>query len=233
MKAEITLNLIDQCASGGLLLFAGGLDPLVAGPGALLTGLIDVMTKAVPVGNGKAVKMSHSAICMPSRGRAPYIYESTKGGGIPSGPQRSDLAALLAEYAKGHGHAWLFPFMPQFEPDWAAVEAAALHMIALREAGLMPYNVQRLFNDAEQRSLIFDLLAMPAAGIIAYEGARSKGVVCSEEAALLIEAGGVVAKLAAAGIAWMPNVAPPGQPIGNGPVDLGLTPMFLPAVQLL
>jgi len=228
----LTPTLIDQCKPGGVVLFAGGLNPFVAGPGTALTGLIDAMTPGVPVALGRKVKMSHTAVCMPSNGKDPYIYESTISGKI-SGPQRSSLASDLAVYAKGKGHAWLFPFLPQFEPDWASLEATALRMIAEREAGNLPYNVRRLFADAELRSWVFDLIALPADGIIAYLAAHSKGVVCSEMAGLLIQGGGVVPKLTSAGIPWLPNVHPPGQPITDAPADIGLMPMFQPAIQLL
>jgi hypothetical protein len=142
------------------------------------------------------------------------------------------LNGRLSDYSKQGGHAWLLPFLPQFMPDWAAAETAAFQMIALRERGKMPYNVERLFGDAEERSWIFDLVALPAAGIIAYLAAHSKGVVCSELVGLLIQAGGVAPKLTAAGIAWLAAVNPPGQPIGCSPQDIVNVEMFRTPVQL-
>ena len=176
---------------GGVVLFAGGRDPLEAGPGAVLTLLIDAMTK---------FGFSHTALAMPAAGvTAPYIHESTIRDGV-SGPQRSDLNACLAECRKQGGHARLFPFLPQFEPDWADAEAAALQLISEREQGRMPYNVERLFADAEERSWVFDVVALPADGVISYLAAHSKGIVYSEMVGLLAQAGGVVARLTAVGI---------------------------------
>ena len=214
------------------MLFSGGRNPFHAGFGAILTDLIDAMTKFVEVSPDRHVKMSHSAVAMPSNGNAPYIYESTIENGI-SGPRKSDLADTLAGYGKQGGHAWLFPFLPQFRPDWDALEVTAQHMIALRQAGLMPYNVKRLFDDAEERSLIFSLLALPFDGIITYEGAHSRGVVCSEMAGLLLQGGGVPDKCKALGVPWLPNVNPPGQPIGDSPADVGNMPIYYGAIQLV
>lgn len=200
----------------GLVLFRGGKNPLKAGPGAVLTDLIDVITHS---------DNSHSAMLINGK-----LYESTISGGI-SGPQESDPAARLAEYRAEGGHADLYPFQPQFEPDWGAALAGAQKMIALREAGRMPYNVKRLFGDAVDRSLVFDLVALPADGILAYLADHSMGVVCSEMAGTLMVYGGVPAKMAAAGIPFLPNQH--GQPIGCSPQDLANMPIWQPPVTLL
>jgi hypothetical protein len=105
-------------------------------------------------------------------------------------------------------------------------------MVVLRMAGKLPYNVLRLFDDAEQRSWVFDVAALPVDGVIAYLGARSRGLVCSEMVGLMLQAGGVPAKLAAGNIPWMPSVVPPGQVIGCSPADVGDIPMFEEPIQL-
>jgi hypothetical protein len=218
----MTLDLIESCRPGGLVLFAGGRDPFHAGPGAVLSDLIDAVSHS---------QYSHAAVCMPSGGAPPLIYESTIEGGI-SGPQENDLTARVEQYVRQGGHAWLFPFLPQFQPNWDGVASTALAMIAQRKAGKLPYNVRRLFGDAMEMSWVFDLIALPADGIIAYLAAHSKGVVCSEMAGLLMQGGNVPALMAAAQIPWLPNVRPPGQPIGDSPQDLGMLPIYLPTVQL-
>jgi hypothetical protein len=95
----------------GVVLFKGGADPLKAGPGAILTILIDAMTQPVVI-DGHKEKISHSALF-----DGTDLYESTISGGV-SGPQRSVLDERVAEYRGQGGHAWLFPFLPQFAPDW-------------------------------------------------------------------------------------------------------------------
>jgi hypothetical protein len=52
-------------------------------------------------------------------------------------------------------------------------------------------------------------------------------------AGLLIQGGGVVAKLNAAGVPWLPTVNPAGQPIGCSPQNIAVTPMFAAPVQLV
>jgi hypothetical protein len=200
----------------GLVLFQGGKNPFKAGPGAVLTDLIDALTHSDD---------SHTAMQINGK-----LYESTIAGGV-SGPQISDLGQRVTEYSKQGGHAHLLPFLPQFEPDWDAMTAGALQMIALREEGQMPYNVKRLFGDAVQRSIVFDLAALPADGILAYLADHSMGVVCSEMAAFLIQYGLVVPKLTAAGIPWLPHQH--GQPIGCSPQDLANTPAWATPIQLI
>lgn len=199
----------------GLVLFHGGKNPLKAGPGAVLTGLIDAFTRSAD---------SHSGFAVDGK-----LYESTEENGI-SGPQVNDLAARVAGYTKQGGSSHLYQFLPQFEPDWEAVVAGAQKMIALREQGKMPYNVKRLFGDAVQRSLVFDLVCLPADGILEYMAEHSMGVVCSEMAGTLMMYGGTAAKVAAAGIPFLPLQH--GQPIGCAPQDLQNMPIYQPPVTI-
>ena len=206
--------------AGGIVLFEGGTDPLRAGFGAVLSELIKAVTHS---------NYSHSAMLPPNSG---MIFESTIKNGI-SGPQENSLSSTLTEYGNEGGHAWVFNFLPQFAPDWDAVATFQQQLIALRVAGKMPYNVRRLFEDGIKRSWVADVVFLPADGVILYLGDHSKGIVCSEDCGLSCQAGGVVTKLTAAGIPWLPNVAPPNQPIGCSPQDLADMPMFSPPVQLL
>ncbi|HLI84801.1 MAG TPA: hypothetical protein VKV17_12840 [Bryobacteraceae bacterium] len=201
----------------GLVLFSGGRNPFRAGPGFLLTDLIAKITGS---------PWTHSAIKV-----GPGIFESTIKNGV-SGPQYNPFDADLEEYLKEGGRVDVFEFLPQFEPDWDALERAAWQMISLRMQGKLPYNVERLFGDAVQRSPIFDVVALPADGVITYLAAHSKGVVCSEMAAILMEAGGVRGKAVAAGVPWLPNVRPPAQPIGCAPADLAAMALYKPPVGL-
>jgi hypothetical protein len=206
---------------GGVVLFEGGEDPFRAGPeAAALSALIKAFTKS---------KFSHSSV-LPAG--APDIFESTIENGV-SGPQQNNLAGTLASYGKGGGHAWIFNFLPQFTPDWLALTATGQHMIWERAGGKLPYDVKRLFSDAEMRSWVFDVVALPADGVIAYLGAHSKGIVCSEMVGLLLQGGGVESKAASAGVPWFPSIVPAGQPIGCSPQDVVNMPLFLPPVQLL
>lgn len=187
----------------GLMIFQGGKNPLKAGPGAVLTDLIDAFTHSDD---------SHSAIAFGGQ-----LYESTIEKGV-RGPQVNDADERIAEYRHDGGHALLFPFLPQFRPDWEALLAGAEKMIALRKAGKMPYSVKRLFGDAVSRSILFDMVALPADGIISYLSDHDLGVVCSEMAAFLMQYGGVDSKAYLGGVQWLP--AQHGQPIGCAPADL-------------
>jgi hypothetical protein len=226
-KVKVTIDQAAVTAAlqlGGLVLFAGGHDPFRAGFGVVLTDLIDLMSHS---------QYSHSAIAMPARGAAAYIYESTiTSDGKINGPQRADIAGRVADYGKEGGHAWILPFLPPYAPDWNQAEAVALQMVAQRIAGKLPYNVTRLFKDAQEMSTWFDVLTLPEAGLIDWMAEHSKGVVCSEMAGLVCQGGQVDEKAKAAGIAWLPKVKPPGQPIGDTPADLAAMPIHTAPVQM-
>lgn len=214
-------------AAGGFMIFAGGTDPLRAGlEGALLSGAIDLFTHS---------DLSHCGIVPPAPywpENAPWLIESTIWQKI-SGPQYNRLQPRLEQdyQAKG-GHAWLLPFRPQFAPAWPTLWDHAQQMFALVSAGKLHYSVKRLFSDACERSLV--LGDLPMAGLIERLAEKDAGVVCSECAGLLMQAGGVDREAEAAGLLWLPNVEPvAGQPIGCGPVDLRDMPLWLPAEQVL
>lgn len=200
----------------GLVLCSGGKNPFKAGSGAVLTDLIDGITHS---------DASHSAMLIDGN-----WWESTILGGI-SGPQANPQGPRLAEYGAEGGHVLLLPFLPAYEPDWAAVLAGAERLVALRAKGRMPYNVRRLFGDAIERSIACDLAFLPADGILAYLAAHSMGLVCSEMAGTLMMYGGVPAKMRAAGLPFLPHQH--GQAIGCAPADLAAMPIWQNSIPLI
>lgn len=215
-------------ASGGVVLFSGGTNPARAGlVGALLSRLIDKFTNS---------KFSHVAVLPPAQywptPTSPSIIESTIWLGV-SGPQSNSLLSRLqADYASKGGHATYLPFLPQFAPDWKEVGIAAAQMFVLRKQGKLHYSVKHLFADAVDRNPVF--AALPISGVLTQLGEHDRGLVCSECAGLLLQAGGVDKKCAAAGVPWLPNVLPiPGQPIGCAPEDIHEMPIWGGPIALL
>lgn len=226
---NLTPQTLAQLEPGGLVFFAGGRNIFKAGLiGAILSGAIAKIT-------GSPEDLSHVGIVPPlaywsSPGHAALI-ESTEWQGI-SGPQLNDLEQRLSvDYEAKGGHAWFKGFQKQFAPDWPAVWTAALQMFDLVKQRKLHYSVERLLGDAVERDWVFS--ALPFAGILEHLSKSDKGIVCSDCAGLLCQAGGVDEHCKAAGVAWLPKVRPAGQPIGCSPEDLWELPIFGAPVTLL
>lgn len=224
----MTDTQLQALRAGGLAAFQGGSNPFRAGlTGAALSGLIEELTHS---------KLSHVGLVPPAvywpAPSTPCLIESTIWGKT-SGPQCNNLwSRLELDYAAKGGHAWLYPLLPQFAPDWPALWDAAQQLFARVRIGQLHYSVKRLFADATERNLAFAVL--PVAGILAQLGEHDSGLVCSECAGLLLQAGGVDARAKAAGVPWLPKVEPvAGQPIGCAPEDLVEMPLYAAPVTLL
>lgn len=219
--------LLSQLEQGGLMLFAGGTNIFKAGPGALLSLEIEHET---------GQPYSHTAVLFPKSywpsPDQPWIQESTKWQGV-SGPQWNNLSTrLILDYEKAGGHAWLYQFLPPFVPDWSKAWAGAQQLIAAQKAGKLHYSVAHLFGDAVNRDWVFSLL--PIAGILEHVSEDSAGIVCSEDAGMVFQDGGVADKAKAAGIPWLPTAKPiPGQAIGCSPGDLAAMPLYGQRITLL
>lgn len=215
-------------AQGGLVGFQGGANPFQAGlQGSILSRLIELFTGG---------KLSHVGLVLPLRywknGILPAVVESTIWKGV-SGPQINDLTSRLElDYVKAGGHAWFWPFQAALAPDWFLLYAAAIDMCTQVANGKLHYSVKRLFADAVERNLAFSLL--PVSGLLVQLSEHDLGIVCSECAGLLMQAGGVDTKVKNARIPWLPKVEPiAGQAIGCSPEDLRSMPIYAPPVQLL
>lgn len=216
-------------SAGGLVAFSGGTSVRKAGLlGATLSFLIEKITRS---------KLSHVAIVPPAfywHDSQPWILESTIWKGV-SGPQFNPLPARLhADYELKGGHASYLAFQPAFEPNWPDLWAHGQQMIQLQKAGKLHYSVKRLFADAVNRSVVFDAISLPAAGIIERLSQADHGLVCSECAGLLMQGGGVNSKAVARGIPWLPAAVPiAGQPIGCSPQDLEEMPIWATPIPIL
>ena len=212
-------------SNGGVLFFAGGVG-LKAGLGGIVSEAIDLFSESC---------LSHVAIALPdSVARGGWMAESTIWAGV-SGPQFNFIAPRFQEdyLAKG-GRGWLRRFAPGFEPNWPALLAQATLLDGQRIAGKLHYSVKRLFEDACFR--LGSLAYLPPELLIERLGETDKGLVCSEEAAMLLEAGGLREKCEAAGISWLLRSKPtPGCAVGCTPVDcwmLGDAGVMLPGESL-
>jgi hypothetical protein len=204
-------------SSGGILACYGS-TKLRAFPGALLTDIIEKVTKGGP---------SHIATLLPGGSR---IFESTIYQGV-SGPQFNTLADLEADYQDG-GKILLYRFLPEFQPHWDSWFASAQQMNLLRAQGKLCYGYWHLVRDLVAR----DLSGAPGAPAIERLTGSQSGVVCSEAAAIALEAGGLNIACVNSGVAWLPGSKPDaGSPIGCAPSDLIplALPVYMPVVQIL
>lgn len=225
------VSFLSDLDAGGLIGFAGGTNVFKAGPGALLSDAIEHLTHS---------RLSHIGVVPPTQywgtPNDPVVIESTiwpSHAPNVSGPQLNELTPRLTlDYEAHGGHAWFRPVLPQFEPAWEDLWTQAESLFALVKEGKLHYSVERLLGDATERNVFFEVL--PIAGILEHLSEHDHGVVCSECAALLLQAGHMDAKAKAAGVAWLPTVEPvAGQAIGAAPEDLWEMPLWAEPITLL
>lgn len=203
-------------SGGGILACYGSTNIFKVGLGAALSAIIQRVT------NGP----SHIAILDPS-GR---VFQSTIRSG-KNGPQFSTLQDLMSEYSNG-GKIDLYKFLPAFTPHWDSLLESCTQMDDLRKQGKLCYGYWHLVRDLVAR----DLSGLPDAPAIERLTGSQDGVVCSEAAAIAMEAGGIGWACTLGGVPWLPYSKPTaGAPIGCAPADLipPLLPIYQPKVQIV
>ena len=154
-------------------------------------------------------------------GQPIVLFHSSIFQGI-SGPQLSNLSDVLVEY-QGGGHVAVYPFLPQFEPDWTDYWEYVEQLVTLQQQGKLPYAWQHLVGDLFDRAKVLrtalDLITpVPLGSLIRKTAYAASGMVCSECAEGAMSASGVRTKARAAGIDWCPKTG--GRGLGCAPGEL-------------
>jgi hypothetical protein len=162
-----------QIPNGAAAFFWGPTDPLKAGPGAVLSGIIEKVTDGGP---------SHCGY-LTWRSGAPQLFESTIWKDV-DGPQWNAFADRTGEYVNG-GRIVVCPYLPECAPDLGAVEMEAARLIALREAGKCPYAIWHLPADLiEKEKVIRKVLDLGGvehlSELLEKDASKTHGLVCSE-----------------------------------------------------
>ena len=162
-----------QIPNGAAAFFWGLADPLKAGPGAVLSGIIEKVTDGGP---------SHCGYLTFVNG-ALQLFELTIWKGV-DGPQWNAFADRIGDYANG-GRVLVCPYLPECAPDLDAVETEAARLIALRQAGQCPYAIWHLPADLiEKEAAVRRILDCGGiehlAELLEKDATRTHGLVCSE-----------------------------------------------------
>lgn len=148
---------------GAAVFFHGSDDPIKAGSGAILSGIIEDVTNA---------PWSH---CGYLSANGEDLFESTIWHNV-SGPQWNKLVDRLPEYVDG-GRVVAMPYLPKFAPNWEQVEAVSSNLVALRRVGRCPYAVEHLFGDLVDDTILEHLGIFEQ---VARYFMCKNGLVCSE-----------------------------------------------------
>jgi hypothetical protein len=148
---------------GAAVFFHGYDDPLKAGAGAILSGIIEDVEHA---------PWSHCGY-LSANGRD--IFESTIWKGV-SGPQWNQLADRLPEYRNG-GEVVVMPYLPNCGPSVIQVSSVSEKLMALRDAGKCGYAVAHLVGDLFLDTELGKFYPFKELGERLME---DRGLVCSE-----------------------------------------------------